>query len=234
MHLIKSFIFLVFILVLLPEADLYARETNDTLPINKEVRDTLIQSDIRDTLILDGMKKDTSGKNVLALDTALSKKHDPKVAIFRSAVLPGWGQAYNKKYWKIPIVYAALGTTTAVFLFNIKTYNELRQAVIYKSDTIPSNDLLIPPEYRNFRVETLQSFRNTYRQYIDYSVLVFILAWGLNVVDAAVDAHLKAFDVSSDLSLKIKPSYDYLTSTSGLSLVLTLKDKSERRLKPLP
>lgn len=225
MRLIKSFIFIVFILTFLPDGHLYAQEINDTLPA---------QSDIRDTFILDGTKKDTSGKNVLALDTALSKKHDPKVAIFRSAVLPGWGQAYNKKYWKIPIVYAALGTTAAIFLFNIKTYNELRQAVIYKSDNNPSNDLLIPPEYRNFRVETLQSFRNTYRQYIDYSVLVFIVAWGLNVVDAAVDAHLKAFDVSSDLSLKIKPGYDYLTSTSGLSLVLTFKDKSDKKLRPLP
>lgn len=225
MHLIKSFIFIVFILVLLPDSRIYAQEIKDTLPA---------QTDIRDTLILDGTKIDSSGKNILALDTALSKKHNPKVAIFRSAVLPGWGQAYNKKYWKIPIVYAALGTTAAVFLFNIKTYKELRQAVIYKSDTIPSNDLLIPPEYRNFRVETLQSFRNTYRQYIDYSVLVFLVAWGLNVVDAAVDAHLKAFDVGSDLSLKIKPGYDYLTSTSGLSLVLSFKDKSERQLKPLP
>ena len=225
MRLIKLFIFIVFILTILPESPLYAQERNDTLSA---------QTDVRDTLIFDGTKKDTSGKNVLALDTALSKKHNPKVAIFRSAVLPGWGQAYNKKYWKIPIVYGALGTTAGFFLFNIKTYNELRQAVIYKSDNIPGNDLLIPPEFRTYRVETLQSIRNTYRQYIDYSVLVFIVFWGLNVVDAAVDAHLKAFDVSSDLSLKLKPGYDYLTNTSGLSLVLTLKDKSDKKLRPLP
>ncbi len=225
MRLIKSFIFIVLILALLPESRIYAQERKDTLPP---------QTDIRDTLILDGTKQDTSGKNILALDTALSKKHNPKVAIFRSAVIPGWGQAYNKKYWKIPIVYGALGTTAGFFLFNIKTYNELRQAVIYKFDNIPENDVLIPPEYRNYRVETLQSIRNTYRQYIDYSVLVFLVAWGLNVVDAAVDAHLKAFDVSGDLSLKLKPSYDYMTSTSGLSLVFSLKDKSDRKLKSLP
>ena len=234
MRLIKMFILGVICLVFLPEGYLYAQETNDTLPPQKQVRDTLIQTDVRDTLIVDGTKLDSSGKNVLALDTALSKKHDPKVAIFRSAVLPGWGQVYNKKYWKLPLVYGALGTAAGFFLFNIKTYNELRQAVIYKSDNIPENDLLIPSEFRTYRVETLQSLRNIYRQYIDYSVLAFILAWGLNVVDAAVDAHLQAFDVSSDLSLKIKPAYDYGTSTSGLSLVLTLKDKSDKKLKPLP
>ena len=131
-------------------------------------------------------------------------------------------------------MYGALGTTVGIFLFNIKTYNELRQAVIYKADTIPGNDLLIPAEFRNFRVQDLQYYRNAYRQYIDYSVLVFLLVWGLNVVDAAVDAHLKAFDVSSDLSLKVKPGFDYLTNTSGLSLVLTFKDKNEKKLKPLP
>ncbi|MEO6682958.1 MAG: DUF5683 domain-containing protein [Ginsengibacter sp.] len=224
MRLILLSFLITILFSLFPKVDLYAQDIVDTLPKDQKV----------DTLILDGTRKDTSFKSVLGLDTVLSKKHNPKVAIFRSAVLPGWGQAYNKKYWKIPIVYGALGTTVAVFLFNIKTYNELRQAVIYKSDTIPQNDLLIPPEFRNLRVQDLQLFRNAYRQYIDYSVLVFLLAWGLNVVDAAVDAHLKAFDVSRDLSLKVKPSFDYLTNTSGVSLVLTFKDKKERNLKPLP
>ncbi len=224
MRLVKSFFFIVIILALLPEHYLYAQERKDTLP----------QIEAKHFLVLDGTEKDTSGKSVLGLDTALSKKHSPKVAIFRSAVLPGWGQAYNKKYWKIPIVYAALGTTVVIFLSNVKEYNVLRQAVIYKSDTIPGNDLLIPAEYQNLRVQSLIYIRNGYRQYIDYSVLVFLLAWGLNVVDAAVDAHLKAFDVSSDLSLKVKPGFDYLTNTSGLSLVLSFKDKSEKKLKALP
>lgn len=224
MRLIKSLFFIVLLLAFLPEQHLYAQEKKDSLP----------QTEAKHFLVLDGTEKDTSGKSVLGLDTALSKKHSPKVAIFRSAVLPGWGQAYNKKYWKIPIVYAALGTTVVVFLSNIKTYNELRMAVIYKSDTIPGNDFLIPAEFRNFRVQDLQYYRNAYRQYIDYSVLVFLLAWGLNVVDAAVDGHLQAFDVSSDLSLKVKPGFDYLTNTGGLSLVLTLKDKSEKKLKALP
>ena len=60
-----------------------------------------------DTLIIKGnTRADTSGKNLLALDTAISKKHNPKIATFRSAILPGWGQAYNRKYWKIPLFTA--------------------------------------------------------------------------------------------------------------------------------
>lgn len=224
MRLKISFIAFFIFLVALPGMMGFAQDTRDTIPL---------RTTVQDTLIMDGTKVDTSGKNVLALDTALSKRFDPKKAIFRSAVLPGWGQAYNKKYWKIPIVYAALGTSAAVFFSNINTYNELRQAVIYKADNDPSNDLLIRPEWRGARLETLQSFRNSYRQYVDYSALAFLLLWGLNVVDAAVDAHLKAFDVSDDLSIKIKPAYNYQTNTSGVSIVFSLRDKTlPSRRKP--
>lgn len=173
-----------------------------------------------DTLILNGLKKDTSGKNVLALDTAVRKRFDPHVATLRSAILPGWGQAYNKKYWKIPIVYGALGVSAGVFFFNLQTYKDLRQAVIYRSDTIPSNDNLIPPKYASLSKESLRFYRNAYRQNIDYSVLAFLLIWGLNVVDATVDAHLKAFDVSPDITLKIRPAFNMPHGTKGISLVL--------------
>lgn len=175
----------------------------------------------------------TSKKNILKLDTAI-RKYNPKVATFRSAVLPGWGQAYNKKYWKIPIVYAALGTSAAIFFYNLNTYKKLRQAVIYRSDTIPSNDALIDPEFRDLSTEAIRTYRNSYRQNVDYSALAFIVIWGLNVVDATVDAHLKAFDVSGDLSLRIKPSYNPYLNTGGLTLVFSFKDKHAKSLPSLP
>ena len=177
----------------------------------------------RDSLILNGLSKDTTGKNVLALDTAVKRKFNPHVATIRSAIIPGWGQAYNKKYWKIPIVYGALGVSAGVFFFNLKTYKVLKQAVIYRSDTIPSNDLLIPPEYAVLSTESLRFYRNAYRQNIDYSVLAFLLIWGLNVVDATVDAHLKGFDVSPDITLRIRPTFNLPGGTQGLSLVFNFK-----------
>ena len=69
---------------------------------------------------------------------------------------------------------------------------------------------------------TLQYLRNQYRRDIDYSVLFFVLLWGLNVVDATVDAHLKSFDVSPDLSIQFKPGYSELAKTNGLSIVLKI------------
>ena len=178
------------------------------------------------------MVDSTSKKNILSLDTS-AKKYNPKVATFRSAVLPGWGQAYNKKYWKIPIIYGALGITAGVFFYNLKTYKILKQAIILRSDTIQGNDNLVDPRFVNFSTESIRSYRNSFRQNVDYSVLFFIVFWGLNVVDATVDAHLKSFDVSDDISLKIKPGYNPNTNTGGISLVFSFKDQISKVLPSL-
>ena len=208
----KLFLITVFFLSLFFCSSSFAQQKNDTT-ISK--------------------KQDTAArKNILSLDTS-AKKYNPKVATFRSAVLPGWGQAYNKKYWKIPIIYGALGITAGIFIYNLKTYKQLKEAVILRSDTIPSNDALIDPKFKNLSTESLRSYRNSYRQNVDYSVLFFLVFWGLNVVDATVDAHLKAFDVNDNLSLRIKPGYNPYTNTGGLSLVFSFKDKEAKVLSSL-
>jgi hypothetical protein len=159
------------------------------------------------------------------------KVHSPRKAIIRSAILPGWGQIYNKKYWKLPLVYGALGATAYVFVDNINTYKELRfaYAAKYKA-SLPvdrgrdsSDYRLLPSRYIPVPMESLRNGRDQFRRYIDYSVLFFVFFWGLNVVDAAVDAHLKSFDVSPDLTLRIKPGYSEMAGTKGISLVLAFK-----------
>lgn len=153
-----------------------------------------------------------------------AKAYNPRIAMYRSAILPGWGQYTNKKIWKIPVVYAALGTTTYIFFRNTKQYREARDAYINATDKEPSNDYLIPQPYFTIKdqPERIKTFRNQVRQNVDYTVLFFILFWGLNVADATVDAHLKTFDVSDDLSLQIKPGYSQLANTNGLSIVLNI------------
>lgn len=190
----------------------------------------------QDTLLLKSApSNDSSHKNLLAQDTAVrKKKFNPKVATFRSTVLPGWGQFYNKKYWKIPIVYGALGTTAGIFFYNLKTYKRLRQAVILRSDTIPGNDNQVYPDFINLSTESLRSYRNEYRQNIDYSVLVFLLFWGLNVVDATVDAHLKGFDVSPDVSMKIRLGLNSSNNGPGISFVFFFNNNHSKVALPLP
>jgi hypothetical protein len=156
---------------------------------------------------------------------SLTKKHQPRKATIRSAILPGWGQAYNKKYWKIPIVYAALGTTAVVFDYNIKQYKKIKFAyfTLLNQDTAnyPNVAEELQPFIEQNALSALRNGRNEFRRNIDYTVLVFILFWGLNVVDATVDAHLKEFDISNDLSLKIKPNINTLPNTGGITVALT-------------
>ena len=153
-----------------------------------------------------------------------TKAYSPRIATYRSAILPGWGQYTNKKYWKIPVVYAALGTTGYIFFRNKKQYKEARDSYTNAVDGNPANDYLIPQPYFTIKdqPERIKTFRNQVRQNLDYTVLVFIVFWGLNVVDATVDAHLKTFDVSDDLSLQIKPGYSQLAGTNGISIVLNI------------
>ncbi len=158
---------------------------------------------------------------------SMTQKHSPRVAAIRSAMLPGLGQIYNKKYWKLPIVYGALGTCAGVFVYNLNNYRDTRFAyrVKYNMRVNLTDSALfsqINPLLKPIEEESLRYYRDQFRRDIDYSVLFFLILWGLNVVDATVDAHLKSFDVGPDLSLQIKPGRSQLAGTSGLSLVVKI------------
>jgi len=175
-------------------------------------------------------------KTDTAVKKAIPKKHSPRTAAIRSAIFPGLGQIYNKKYWKLPIVYGAMGASTGIFLFNLKNYKETRFAYKAKfnyrqptataADTAAFNN--IKDHLKPLSEESLRFYRNQYRRDLDYAAIFFLVMWGLNVVDATVDAHLKSFDVSPDLSLRIKPGRSELAGTNGISLVLALKDKQAK------
>ncbi len=157
----------------------------------------------------------------------------PRKAAILSAILPGLGQIYNKKYWKLPIVYGAMGTCAGIFFYNLKNYRDTRFAYQAKYKAGPplldsSDYFKIKPALLPLSLQSLRFYRDQFRRDIDYSALVFMVLWGLNVVDATVDAHLKGFDVSPELTLKIKPGYSPMANTSGLSLVLCIRDRSTR------
>ncbi len=176
----------------------------------------------------DSLSFKASGEVVASKDIKTIKdtvpKYRPRKAIIRSAIVPGWGQVTNKKVWKVPVVYAALGVTTYLFFRNLNQYRDAKSAYILATDGDTSNDYQIKQPYFGVKdqPERIRTFRNQVRQNVDYSVLFFLLFWGLNVADAAVDAHLKTFDVSDNLSLQIKPGYSPMAHTNGISLVLAI------------
>lgn len=179
-----------------------------------------------------------NGNNVITADTVVQAKNSRytdsvrnrriKKTIRHATFVPGWGQIDNKQIWKVPIVAAAVTVPVILFFNNLYTYKDLKQAYIYKVDTILSNDALIPPEYAPLSANSLKYYRDAYRQNVDYSALAFILAWGLNIVDAAVFAHLKDFDVSDKLSVKLKPSIGW-GGRGNLALIVTFRDANKHR-----
>jgi uncharacterized protein DUF5683 len=240
----RNFTFsILFLLLLLPGTAIFAQQQDTSLIKNNEkiikkedttlakTTDTTV-TEKHDTVILKSNLPDTSGKSLLATDTAL-KKFNPKTAMLRSAILPGWGQWYNKKYWKIPIIYGALGTTAYVFFYNLNTYKDLRNAVIYRSHRTHADSMKVAANLQFLTDQDLRLNRNVFRQNIDYSVLVFLGFWVLNVVDATVDAHLKAFDVSTDIGMRIKPGLSNMNNP-GVSLVFFFKEKNSKPLLSLP
>lgn len=141
--------------------------------------------------------------------------HSPKKAALYSGILPGLGQAYNKKYWKIPIVYAGLGITAYSIWFNNTYFNELQDAYVIRTDGDPST----VDEYANIlplESQILQ-YAQFYKKNLDISVLIMAGVWLLNVVDAVVDAHLYNFDISDELSMSVLPSAGIpgLTQSAG-------------------
>lgn len=169
--------------------------------------------------------KDT-GITIVNKDTVKTvPTHSPGKATLRSLILPGWGQAYNREYWKIPIVYAAIGTMAGFWVFNNMWYKRAKNAYDIRVNH-PQDSLQIHPQLQPLSTSSLQFYRNAYRRDRDYSTLYFILTWGLNIVDATVFGHLRQFDVSEDISLKINPVINQ--NSKGLGLVLGFKSPQHK------
>ncbi len=175
----------------------------------------------------------TSTKATPPKKDSLVLKHSPRKAAIRSAILPGWGQAYNREYWKLPIVYGALAIPTITFLYNNTWYRKTKDAFNIRASNDTGRFSEIDPKLQGLSVNSLQFYRNTFRQDRDYSVLWFVIVWALNVVDATVFAHLKEFDVSDDLSLRIQPQINQFR-TPSLGFVLTPKNKASQPRIQLP
>ena len=199
-------------------------------------KDTLIVKDSAGNITV-GSKTDTT--KPVKTDTASKPKHSPRKAAIRSAILPGWGQFYNKKYWKIPIVYTAIGIPVGLFFNNKTWYDRTRYALAVVASPNPSQDSLnaVNPQLRQLvddkQQGSLLQYRNKFRRDMDYSVLFTLLFWGLNIVDATVDAHLKDFNVSEDLSLSIRPAL-LPGNAAGLSLTFTFGKNNAKTISSPP
>ena len=141
----------------------------------------------------------------------------PKRAGLYSAILPGAGQVYTKKYWKVPVIYAGLITSAYYIKENHNLYDLYKQTYLNRIDGNRTDDFT--NQYTDANLLTLTEY---YRRNAEVSALLFTLTYVLNIVDASVSAHLFNYDVSEDISLHIQPIYMAKENTSGLSLSIKL------------
>lgn len=141
----------------------------------------------------------------------------PAKAAFYSAILPGLGQAYNKKYWKIPIVYAALGTGIGIYAYNNKNYHNYRDE--YKrrlaGGTVDGNG-----KYDYLSEAQLVSAQKQFQKNRDLSLMITIGIYILNIVEANVNAHLMQFNVNDNLSLRPDLQQNDLNYKQNVGLTL--------------
>lgn len=154
---------------------------------------------------------------LVAKDTLKSNNIDPlspAKAAFFSAVLPGLGQAYNKKYWKIPLVYATIGTSLYFFIDNNKKYNQYRDA--YKRRLEGYTD----DKYAYLDNTRLIAGQKYYQRNRDLSAFITVIFYALNIIDANVDASLSQFNVDENLSIKPVIYPNEVTSKTNVGLTL--------------
>jgi hypothetical protein len=141
----------------------------------------------------------------------------PAKAAFYSAVFPGLGQIYNGSYWKLPIVYGAIGASVYFYIDNDQQYNRYRDA--YKRRLAGYED----DEFQDILSDdSLIDAQKQFRRNKELSLLVTVAFYVLNIVDANVDAHLQQFNVSNDLSFHPKLDYDQLSGRTNYGLSLNL------------
>ncbi len=191
---------------------------NDSVALKKALRDSL------------HIKKITARKEMLknAFNFSKNKTYVPKIATIFSTAVPGLGQAYNHQFWKIPIVWAAIGTPIGFLIYNTIWY----QRTAFAYNAVVNNDTpsikKIFPLLQGLSATSLQYYRNQFRKNRDYSILFTVIMWGLNVADAAVSAHLRNFDISPSLTMHIQPMIAsplpiaYANNVNGLDFILDI------------
>jgi hypothetical protein len=154
-----------------------------------------------------------SAEKVEVKDTVFT--HSVSKATWLSTAFPGLGQFYNKKYWKLPIVYGALGTTAFFIYDNNQQYQLFLNAFEARIDDDPTND-----SFTQFNERQLIELQNIYRKWRDLSIILTVFGYALNILDAHVDAHLFYYDIDDDLSIHWEPSIVSTPYSNGLGFSL--------------
>jgi hypothetical protein len=129
-------------------------------------------------------------------------QNKPRTATILSLALPGAGQVYNGKWWKVPIVYGLIGGMAYLYKSNIDQYESYRVEFINRDQ---KNTSALNPEYANLNIDAVKLYRDQYLSNAELAGFGVLLSYLMNAGDAFVDAHLKSFNINDDLSLRLRP-----------------------------
>ncbi len=188
------------------------------------ISDTLLQSKVTDTIAqiasvdtIELQLSNSDDKELKKIQKELQRASfvpDPQRALWLALVIPGAGQIYNRKYWKLPLVYGGFLGCTYAFTWNQQMYSDYSQAYLDIMDSNPETKSymdFLPPNYSiegredHFK-ELFKNRKNRYRRWRDLSAFCFVGVYILSVVDAYVDAQLSEFDITPDLSMRLEPT----------------------------
>jgi hypothetical protein len=185
----------------------YAQKPDTTTKstVIKNSKDTLISTK-HDTVVARSFKPKKKEK-VYHPDTL----HSPHTAIMHSLLIPGWGQAYNHRWWKVPVIYGALGALGYYIIWNNTQYAEFLKLSQYREHgVVPGPKDAYYSQYQlytNQPDQALYDQTDYYRRNRDLDILGVLGAWGINVIDAYIDAKFEsAYTVDRNLSMKITPT----------------------------
>lgn len=204
----------------------------------------LVAQDKVDVVISQISKDSISNQEVVLTDTVSVDttkqnefKPDPVKVVWMAAIIPGYGQIMNKKYWKLPLVYGGFLGCAYALTMNSTRYQTYKTAYRDIIDTDPSTNSFITIIPRGYTIESyggiggytniLKTGQENYRRYRDLSIIASIGYYALTIVDAYVDAQLYDFDISPDLSMRFQPALlenaNGLTNAVGMQCSFTLK-----------
>lgn len=144
----------------------------------------------------------------------INNHHSPKKAIVLSSLLPGAGQIYNKQIWKVPIIYAALGTTTGIAIYNYKGASKFKKEYSLRANQIQEGR---NPKYINYPDQSIYNLYYAYEKNLELSIFIGIGVYLMNIVDAMVYGHLFEFDISPDITMNLQPYYLPFNPSLGLN-----------------
>jgi hypothetical protein len=138
--------------------------------------------------------------------------HSPRRAVLHSLMIPGWGQVYNRKWWKVPIVYGGLSSIAIAYIFNQRNYTENLAIARYRREgTVPGPDddhydLYMQYARYGYSDQSINDAVRGYRRYRDLSALGFVAMWGIQIIDAYIDAKfIHSYTMDNNLSFRVTP-----------------------------